>query len=86
MSTGTGGIRVEPPGSSVYTEEFGQPTFQILPAEETILHEDGTWPAGTWVPIQAENKFHEDSVGKTYDMVEPPDSDYGQPIFQILPA
>jgi hypothetical protein len=70
--------------------------FQILPAKEFITHEYGTWPAGTWVPIQAENPFNEDTMGQTSEVVEPPaefeyardygQMDYEQPIFKVLPA
>jgi hypothetical protein len=55
---------VEPPASVECTEDFGQPMFQILPAEEIMTHEYGTRPVDTWLPIlQADNQFIEDIMG-----------------------
>jgi hypothetical protein len=93
---------VEPPAQFEFAGGYGQtdyeqPTSQILPTEEIITYEYGTWPADTWVPIpQTENQFHEDVVEPTSEVVEPPaefkyargygQMDYEQPMSQILPT
>jgi len=64
-------------------------------AEEIVMHDYGTWPAGTSLPIpQAVNKFNQDITGPTSELVEPPahfeysggygQMDYEQPMFQFL--
>jgi len=68
---------VEPPGQFEYAMsyvqmDYEQPTSQILPTEEIMSHEYDTWPAGTCVPIpQTENKFNEDILGPTSEVLEP---------------
>jgi len=71
--------------------DYEQPMLQVLPTEE-MSQEYDTCPAGTWVPIpQTENQFHEDVIGPTSEVVEPPAQfeyarDYEQHMFRILMA
>jgi hypothetical protein len=93
---------VEPPAQVEYAGGYGQvdyeqPTSQILPIQENVTYEYGTWPGDNWVPMpHRQNEFPEDVIETVTEVVEPPAEldyamDYGQmhyeqPMSQFLMA
>ena len=76
---------------------YEEPTSQVFPTEEIMIHEYDTWQAATWVPmLQMENEFNGDVMRPTSGVLEPPvhfaysmsyvQMGYEQPASQIFPT